>query len=74
MRISVKVTPGSTESEIKEVGERNFKIKIKAPPEKGKANKELVERVADYFDVPKARVSIVRGFASRKKIIEIKDK
>jgi hypothetical protein len=71
LRISVKVNPRSQEPGIQRIGVRDFKVKVKAPPEKEKANKEVVEIVAGYFDVPKSHVCIVRGHTSPKKIIEI---
>ncbi|MBD3414348.1 MAG: YggU family protein [Candidatus Aminicenantes bacterium] len=71
MRISVKVSPRSQETGINRIGDRDFKVKVKAPPEKGKANKEVIEVVARYFKVPKSQVRIVRGHKNRKKTIEI---
>lgn len=47
-------------------------ISIKSPPERGKANRELVKRLSQHFRVPEASVRIVSGLASRKKIVEIK--
>ena len=46
-------------------------ISIKSEPERGKANSELVKRVAEHFDVGRDRVRIVSGLMSRKKIIEV---
>lgn len=73
MRISVTVSPKSRESGINRIKDQIFKVKVKAPPEKGKANKEVIEVVAGYFKVSKSQVSIVKGHTSRKKSIEIKD-
>ena len=46
-------------------------ISIKSQPERGKANRELVKRLSEYFGVSEASVRIVSGLASRKKIVEI---
>ena len=46
-------------------------ISIKSQPERGKANRELVNRLSEYFGVSEASVRIVSGLASRKKIVEI---
>jgi len=67
VRISARVSPKSAKPGIERVGESTFKIKVKASPEKGKANKEVVERVADYFHVPKSKVRILRGHTAQKK-------
>jgi len=73
LRISVKVTPRALKPGIRRIRDRDFKIKVKALPEKGEANKEVVEIVADYFNIPKSHVKIIRGHTTRRKIIEIKN-
>lgn len=45
---------------------------IKSPPERGRANRELVQKLAEHFGVSEAEVKILSGLASRKKIVEIK--
>ena len=72
MRISVRVTPGAAKPGIYRIEDREFKVKVKSPPEKGKANKEVIERLAKFFNVSKSRVSIISGHTSRKKTVEIK--
>ena len=42
-------------------------ISIKSKPERGKANKELVKKLAAHFKVREDRVRITSGLASRKK-------
>jgi uncharacterized protein (TIGR00251 family) len=46
-------------------------IGLKSKPEKGEANKELIKKLADHFNVHSSRVKILSGFKSRKKIVEI---
>lgn len=46
-------------------------ISIVSPPEKGRANAELVKKLARHFRVEPKRVRIVRGMKSRKKVVEI---
>ncbi|RUM87332.1 MAG: hypothetical protein DSZ24_06440 [Thermodesulfatator sp.] len=42
-----------------------------APPEKGKANKQLVEVLAKHFGVKKSSVKILKGETSHNKVVEI---
>lgn len=56
---------------ISEIGHNRYKIKVASPPEKGKANEEVVEALADYLGVAKSTVEIVRGVGGREKTIEI---
>jgi uncharacterized protein (TIGR00251 family) len=46
-------------------------ISIKSLPERGRANRELVKKLAAHFGVSKDRVRIISGLTSRKKIVEI---
>lgn len=72
MIITVRVTPKSKKSELCREGELVFRAKIMSPPDKGKANRELIGLVADHFQVKKNQVQIIRGEHSRDKIIEVK--
>ena len=73
MIISVRVSPNAKKSEIIKMGEDIFKIKVDAPAEKGEANRRLVEMLADYFKISESSVSILKGFKSRNKIVEIRN-
>lgn len=45
--------------------------RLKSPPVDGKANAELIELVADYFDCAKSRVTLRKGASARIKQIII---
>jgi hypothetical protein len=46
-------------------------IKIAAPPTEGKANKELVEFLSEVLGISKSCISIDKGTASHRKLIEL---
>jgi len=71
MKITVKVIPNAKQAEVLEESENNFRVKVDAPPKEGKANKRLIEVLAQYFDVAKSKIKIVKGEKSRQKIVEI---
>jgi len=71
MRIYVKVTPRAGKNEVLKISEGEYKVRVTAPPEKGKANEAVIELLADYFDVPKSLVNIVGGRTANTKIIDI---
>lgn len=73
MFISVKVVPNSKKPEVERIDENSFKVKVDAKAEGGKANRRLVEIIAEFFIVPKSSVAIVKGMKSRNKIIEIEN-
>ena len=76
MKISVKVIANSAfnkvvEDEVDLFGNRFLKIKIAQIREGGKANKALIDLIANYFNVKKSQISIVGGILATKKIIQI---
>ena len=66
--LKVKVTPNSAKTEIKSTENGILKIALAAPPEKGKANKELLKFFKKEYDI---KAVIKSGAASRKKVLEI---
>ena len=54
-----------------EINKDGISIGIVSDPQKGKANKELIEKISKHFDVPKSNVRIVSGEKSRKKLVEV---
>jgi uncharacterized protein (TIGR00251 family) len=70
-RINVKVIPRSSKAEVVGLEGNTLKVKLTAPPEGGKANKQLIEVLAKHFKVPKRAVNIIKGETSRQKIVEI---
>jgi uncharacterized protein len=71
--INVSVTPGAAKTEIAGVmQDGTVKVRVTAPPEKGKANEQVCELLAARFSVPKSCVEIVRGATSRRKQVRIK--
>jgi hypothetical protein len=70
-RLEVKVTPGAARSEITGVLEGVLQVKIAAPPVHGKANRELIEFLSRELGVGRSAVSVVKGQASRHKLVAV---
>ncbi len=71
LRLQVKVVPGAAREEVAGwVGER-LKLRVTAPPEKGKANAAVVSLLAGVLGVPRARVRIASGGSSPLKTVEV---
>lgn len=66
----VRVIPNSKEQRLFREGNA-IKAYVKAKPEHGKANQELIKILSEFFDVNKREIKIVRGEKSRKKVIQI---
>jgi len=68
----VRVVPKSGKHEIADImADGTIKIKLKAVPEDGKANKELIELLSDFFEVKYQHIYIISGETARTKLIEI---
>ncbi len=63
--------PKSSKNEICGIYSDSLKIKISAPPEDGKANKELINFLSDFLDISRNTITLVSGQASKKKTIQI---
>ncbi|MCK4802294.1 YggU family protein [bacterium] len=70
MLLNVKVIPNAGRNEIKREG-NCWKVHLRAPAEKGKANKLLIKLFSQEFKVKKNQIKIVQGGKSRCKIVQI---
>jgi uncharacterized protein (TIGR00251 family) len=57
----VKVVPGSSRNKIAGVWDDALRVTVAAPPEAGKANKEVVRLLAATFGVKRSDVTITHG-------------
>ncbi|MDR1665487.1 MAG: DUF167 domain-containing protein [Puniceicoccales bacterium] len=72
--ISVKVTPHGSHCEVQaEPGKegKEYRIKLTASAQEGKANAQLVAVLAEHFGVPKNNVHIRSGWRARHKKVDI---
>ena len=67
--LNVKAQPRSSKAGIDRLLGDAVKVRIRCAPVDGKANKELVETLADAFNLPKSRVIFKSGETSKTKRI-----
>jgi hypothetical protein len=72
-RISVTVSPGASRTELVGRHGDGWRARIAAPPERGRANKALVELLAVTLEVPVSSLRIVAGRSERVKVVEVAD-
>ncbi len=70
-RIKVKVKPRSSTNELKKISEDSFEARVTAVPEKGKANKKVIELIAEHFNTAKSKVKLISGESYREKIFAV---
>ncbi len=73
-KLKVWVQPNAKKNEINGESGGYLKIKIKAPPVEGKANKELLRFLSKVLGVKIKDLEIKMGEKSKKKVILIKTK
>lgn len=72
--LAIRVVPRARRDEIAELmGDGTIKIRLKAPPVDGKANKALIRFLAKFFGIPQNKIEIVAGETKRNKIVTILD-
>lgn len=71
MTINIKVITKSKSNSFKKLENGNYILRINTPPVDGKANKVIIEYLADYFNVKKYDIKIIAGEFSNNKVIEI---
>ncbi len=75
--LNVHLTPNASKDEI--TGTENYgnksgrlKVKVRAVPEKEKANQALCRLLAKYFKLPKSSLEVISGHNSRTKSVLIR--
>ena len=71
LRMTVRVQPRASKSEIAGVHGEALKVRLTAPPVDGAANEALIRLLADTFGVPTRAITIVAGATSRTKVVQM---
>ena len=69
-RLSVKVTPGAHEESVT-ITQDAVQVKVRALADKGAANAAVTGLVARALGLALSRVSLLRGGASRQKLLKV---
>ena len=69
--LDVKVVPGASRTLIAGVRDGALLVRVAAPPEKGRANAELLGCLASSLGLPKSSIELVSGALSRRKRVSL---
>ena len=69
--ISLRVYPNASRNELVSFTGGVLRIKVSAPPSKGKANRELITFLSRLLGVSKDSVNIMKGHTTRNKVVAI---
>ena len=71
IRIWVTAKPQSKRQELKRISDGEYVVSVHAPAREGKANRAVMEILAEHFSVPRLSIKIIRGESSKRKLVEI---
>jgi uncharacterized protein (TIGR00251 family) len=69
--LKIYLQPKSSKNEIIGPYRDGIKVKVTAPPVRGKANEALIKFLAKEFKISASSIEILKGHNSREKIIRI---
>ena len=46
-------------------------VRTALPPWDGLANRDIIQQISEYLNIPKSKVQIIKGEKSKKKLVEI---
>jgi uncharacterized protein (TIGR00251 family) len=72
-RLLLHVVPGARKTAVAGLHGDRLKVKVAAPPEKGRANDELLDFLARSLKVPRQAVHLASGATSRAKVVAVHD-
>jgi|SRR3972149_6171952 len=67
LELAVKVVPKSSRNSLGGWENGKLKVRLNAIPEKGGANKELIDFLSEILNIPKSHIVITHGKTSRHK-------
>jgi len=71
MILTVHVKPNAKQESLEWMDEDTLKISVTVPPEKGKANKAVVELLAKELNIAKTTIELIRGGTTRIKQFKV---
>ena len=71
VRLRLRVSAGASRRRVLGVHGGALKLSVKAPPEKGRANRDVVSLVAETFGLMPSEVEILSGETSPDKVVRL---
>lgn len=73
MLVNIRVKPGSKKGPMVQPNliDDTLVVYVREPAVDGKANRAVIELLAEYYGVPKSNVEIVHGHTARTKAVRI---
>jgi uncharacterized protein (TIGR00251 family) len=72
--LRLTVMPGAQRTQVVGLHGDRLKVRLAATPEKGAANRELIDFLARALNLPKSSLKLTLGAASRTKVVAVFDR
>jgi uncharacterized protein (TIGR00251 family) len=72
VRLRVRVVPGAKRAAIAGRHGEAWKVRVTAPPERGRANEAVVELLSRRLGLATRDVAVVAGASARDKVVELR--
>ena len=69
--LRLTVVPGAQRTQVVGLHGDRLKVRLAAPPEKGLANRELIDFLARSLKLPKSSLQLTMGAQSRSKVVAV---
>jgi uncharacterized protein (TIGR00251 family) len=70
-RLRLRVSPGAARTELVGRHGDGWKVRVRAAPERGRANDAVVSLLAAELQVPRRSLEVVAGHTGRDKVVEL---
>lgn len=71
MKITINVHPNSKNPRVENREDGTIHIFVSSPAKEGRANREVVKKLAEIYNIPKSSITLLRGEKSKTKVFEI---
>lgn len=71
VQLQLHVQPGASRTGIAGLHGDALKVRVAAPPALGRANRELLDYLAELLGVARARIALVKGESGRRKTVTV---
>ena len=71
--LRLTVVPGAQRTQVVGLYGDRLMVRLAAPPEKGAANRELIDFLARSLNLPKSSLKLTLGARSRSKVVAVYD-
>lgn len=71
VRLQLHVQPGASRTGLAGTYGNALKVRVAAPPADGRANRELIEYLAEFLGVARGNLTLLKGETGRRKTIVV---